>query len=269
MKVYVLNENTTVDDKFTSEHGLSLLLKGKQNILFDMGQSNNFINNARLLGENLQDVDVAIVSHGHYDHGGGLPCFFKINKTSRVYIMDSAFDDYYSLKEDGVIRYIGLEKGLNSPQIVRLTSDYVINDDLETMCNVKKVYPLPSTDSTLYKDKDGNILDDFLHEHNLVIKDNGYILIVGCSHTGIKNILEHFYKKYGTMPRAVIGGFHLASRTGVGEKEEVIVDLANYLLSTGAKFYTGHCTGQIAYDMLKSIMGDSIEYISTGKVIEL
>lgn len=269
MKVYVLNENTSINDKFTAEHGLSLLLKGEQNILFDMGQGENFSRNAKALGEDLSNVDVAVVSHGHYDHGGGLPYFLKLNNRSKVYIMDSAFKPYYSLKEDGIIREIGLDKGLNTDRIVRLTSDYVICDKLETMCNVEKIYPLPSTDSTLYKDSLGCVQDDFLHEHNLVIKDNGYILIVGCAHTGIKNILEHFNKKYGIMPRVVIGGFHLASRTGVGEKEEVVKELAEYLLSTKAKFYTGHCTGLVAYDMLKSIMGDSIEYISTGKVFEV
>ena len=78
MKISVLAENTACDNLFDCEHGLSLYIDtGKNKILFDMGQSNLFEKNAEKLGIDLSEVDIAILSHGHYDHGGGLKRFWK------------------------------------------------------------------------------------------------------------------------------------------------------------------------------------------------
>lgn len=269
MEINVLSENTTSRQDLLCEHGLSMLIKTDKTILFDTGQSGNFLKNAQTLGVDIKSVDFLVLSHGHYDHTGGLEEFLRVNHTAKVYIKDDAFKPYYSLHSDG-IKYIGIKEDVNSPQIVTLSGDYAICDNVSTMCNVKKLYPMPSTNKTLYKDSLGKVLDDFTHEQDLVIKqEDGYILFVGCAHTGIKNILEHFYSLYNTMPKVVVGGFHLASRTGAGETDEYLVELANYLLGTGAMFYTCHCTGEVAYKKLKAIMGSKVEYISTGSVVEL
>ena len=269
MKIYVLSENNKIGD-FTSEHGLSLFIKQDKNILFDMGQGDNFLQNAKRFNLEIGDVDVAVISHGHYDHGGGLKTFLENNSKSKVYIMDTAFKDYYSTQKDGVIKYIGLDKELKSDRIVRLTSDYVITDGIETMSHIEKKYPLPLTNKTLYVDPNGKVNDDFCHEHNLVLKEDfGFLLIAGCAHNGIKNILEHFKEKYKTYPKVVVGGMHLYSRTGKTESFDEVIKLGEYLLSTGAMFYTGHCTGDEAYCTLKEVMKDKVDNIYTGKIIEL
>ena len=81
MQITALVENTSQDKKFGTEHGLSLYIEaGFQKILFDMGQSGLFADNAKVLGISLSDVTIAVLSHGHYDHGGGLAKFLEINK---------------------------------------------------------------------------------------------------------------------------------------------------------------------------------------------
>ena len=107
MKITALTENTPFNDNISAEHGLSLYIETeKHNILFDMGQTSLFAENAKKLGIDLTKVDIAVLSHGHYDHGGGLTEFLKINKTAPVYINRYAFGDYYN----GTEKYIALEE---------------------------------------------------------------------------------------------------------------------------------------------------------------
>jgi len=103
-----------------------------------------------------------------------------------------------------------------------------------------------------------------------VIKEDGKTLLVtGCAHNGIINILEHFQTLKGRMPDYVIGGFHLSSRSGGNEDADTIDRICKYLLGTKAKYYTCHCTGIEAYERLKSVMGDRIDYLSAGSEITI
>ena len=108
MKITALVENTTKEDLAT-EHGLSLYIETeKHTILFDSGQGELFAGNAEKLGKDLAGVDLMILSHGHYDHGGGLETFLKKNDRARVIMSSEAFGDYYNAKD----KYIGLDKSL-------------------------------------------------------------------------------------------------------------------------------------------------------------
>lgn len=96
MQITVLAENTATDERFGKEHGLSLYIQTScQNILFDMGQTELFLENARKLNIDLGEVDVAVLSHGHYDHGGGLSAFMEINGKAKVYVSRYAFEPHY------------------------------------------------------------------------------------------------------------------------------------------------------------------------------
>ena len=112
------------------------------------------------------------------------------------------------------------------------------------------------------------VSDTFKHEQNLVIEEDGKILLVtGCAHNGIVNILDHFYSLNERMPDYVVGGFHLASRSAGNENFETIDSIGTYLLGTKAKFYTCHCTGLEPYKRLKFMMGDRIDYLSVGSEV--
>ncbi|MBQ1381609.1 MAG: MBL fold metallo-hydrolase, partial [Ruminococcus sp.] len=109
MKLIVLTENTTADAAIGCEHGLSLYIEtGGKRILFDMGQTALFAENAQKLCVDLARIDFAVLSHGHYDHGGGLQTFLTCNKTAPVFLSRYAFEPHYN----GTEKYIGLDTAL-------------------------------------------------------------------------------------------------------------------------------------------------------------
>ena len=108
MKVISLAENTCRSDSFETEHGLSLYIEARgKRILFDAGQSRLFSENALRLGVDLSTIDLAVLSHGHYDHGGGLEKFLEINRTAPVYLKNTAHLPHFSGE-----RFIGIDPTL-------------------------------------------------------------------------------------------------------------------------------------------------------------
>ena len=118
MKIVTLMENTACREDLCCEHGLSLYMETEnRRILFDAGQSAAFADNARKLGVDLETVDFAVLSHGHYDHGGGLGKFLEINRTAPVYVSSHAFEPHYS--QNG---YIGLDLSMQNSGQIRYVS---------------------------------------------------------------------------------------------------------------------------------------------------
>ncbi len=273
MLIKTLVENTSISKDFGSEHGLSLYIETKSHkILFDVGASELFLQNAKKLGVNIADINFLVISHGHNDHGGGLKSFIQANKTAEIFLHQKAFEKHYSSKPDDVLAYIGLEDGLKQNKQIVLTSDrFFINSGIQVFSNIIQRVPLPKSNIGLLTKTNGITEDDtFTHEQNLVIVEDGKTLLVtGCAHNGIINILEHFYTLRGRMPNYVIGGFHLSSRSGGNEDFDMIDKIGKYLLETKAKYFTCHCTGIKAYERLKSVMGDNINYLPTGSKIEI
>jgi 7,8-dihydropterin-6-yl-methyl-4-(beta-D-ribofuranosyl)aminobenzene 5'-phosphate synthase len=269
MIIKTLVENTSNSEALGSEHGLSLYIETKNHkLLFDTGASALFAENARKMQVDLSKVDLAVISHGHYDHGGGLKAFININSNAKIYLNKKAFGDYYSNQPNGENKYIGIDKTLlPNDRFVFVEGQLVIDEELELFSDVKGNRLNPSGNKDLFvKNGESFKLDDFSHEQDLIIKENSNtVLVAGCAHNGIVNILEHFHTDKNSQPSHVIGGFHLYNRSADQyENPSVIVEIGSYLLSTCAMFYTCHCTGVQAFERLKSIMGDNVNYLSTG-----
>lgn len=274
MMVKCLIENTTDNPTLISEHGLSLYIEGHDHrILFDLGMTGAFADNARIMGVDIASVDTVIVSHGHYDHGGGLSRFFELNDHGTVWMSDSAFGDYYSSRNDGTMAYIGLDPMLNGhPRIRKVGGRQKIADCLEVFSNESSEEPLPVMNRYLSEKVNGDyVADRFQHEINLKFNCDGKsILIAGCAHNGIENILNTYMKQEGAEPNAVIGGFHLSSGSRKERPTETSIrHLGRYLSSYETEFFTCHCTGIRAYEFLRQEMKKQIGYLSSGASVHL
>lgn len=258
MKITALTENTPFNDNISAEHGLSLYIETeKHNILFDMGQTSLFAENAKKLGIDLTKVDIAVLSHGHYDHGGGLTEFLKINKTAPVYINRYAFGDYYN----GTEKYIGLDKSLqNEERIVFVDEILEIDDELCLYSCNNKIQNHYLGSFGLNMKCDGKFMpDEFKHEQYLLINENGKrTLISGCSHKGVMDITEWFE------PDVLVGGFHYSKL----ELDEKLKEYATFLASHKTDYYTCHCTGLEQYKFMKKYM-PQLSYLSCGESIEI
>ncbi len=275
MKIINLIENTAGDSGCASAHGLSFYIETERHrILMDLGPSPETLANAEKLGVDLSRVDLVVLSHGHYDHGGGLLAFTEVNPAAVIYMQRTAVGEYYADDGPGTApRYIGLDRAASElRQIVSVDGDLRIDDELLLLTVEQQKYPLPSMNSRL-KEKRGEtfVQDSFDHEQSLVITEGGRtVLLSGCAHNGILNILEEFRRKLGRDPDAVISGFHLMKKAAYTDDEiGEIIDTAKALKTYDTQFYTCHCTGTPAFRVMQSIMGDRLDYVHSGDCVRL
>ncbi len=278
MRIVNLIENTAGRVGCAFAHGLSFYVETeKHKLLVDLGPSDETFKNAEKLGIDLTQVDTVILSHGHYDHSGGIMTFSNINPTAVIYMQESAGEDYYA--DDGAdagdkrYRYIGIDKDiLNLPQIRRVQGDHSIDDELELFTIRERSHKIPFTNKRLLIRENGEyIRDDFRHEHYLVIHEGDKrILLSGCAHNGILSILDAYYEKYVSYPDVVISGFHLMKKTEYTEEElREVTDIGNELKNYPTMFYTCHCTGETAYQIMKEPMGEQLQYVHSGDEVRI
>lgn len=257
MKIVTLLENTTCRGDLLCEHGLSFYVETNGlKLLFDMGQTTAFAQNAKALGIDLSQVDIAVLSHGHYDHGGGLQAFLRLNSKATVYVHEKAFGRFYNGQE----KYIGLDPVLAAePRLIRTKGNCILAPGiLLTDCSEQAW----RFDSHGLNQKCGEAFlpDDFSHEQYLVIREGEkQIVFSGCSHRGIENIARHFAAD------VMIGGFHLSKV----EDAQQLHATAEKLRGCGTLFYTGHCTGKTQFSSMKESLGEHLQALSTGTVIEI
>ena len=272
MKVISLIDNESINKNLYKEHGLSLYIEvDNLRLIFDTGSSGNFIKNAIKLSLDLKSIDYVVISHGHYDHTGGLKEFLKLNTKAKVILKKNCVKEYYS-KKSFYYKYIGMDKSLLNNYIDRflfIEEDYQIDNNIKLITNIDKKNDNSYISRNLFVLEE-NILkkDNFKHELILtILYKNKLNIFSGCSHSGILNIIYTASTHFQVMSiDTVIGGFHLKS---INNNSEYIYNLSKKLCEFNAnKFYTCHCTGIKPYKLLKSIMKDKISYLSTGDKIE-
>ncbi len=282
MKITTLIENRSSPDdpNLISEWGLSLHIAfNGYNILFDMGASGSFAKNAEHLSVDLASVDTAVLSHHHFDHGGGLRRFFELNSKAMVHLGETPDGDCSYRVFKFVKKYIGLEKTLmdDYPARFETVSEPVqILPGVFIFPHILDTNPKPAGNKRIYLGRDGNFApDNFTHEIVMAIEENGELVIfTGCSHSGILNMVDTVAKEFEGVPiKAVVGGFHLVSVPPFnfmdGDRQEVEAlarSVLNYPIDVT---YTGHCTGTKAFRILAGVMGERIRDMQTGSCFEV
>lgn len=278
MIITTLVDNSSYNEELLKEHGLSVYIEHNgTNILFDTGLTNKFSMNAAKLDINLRDVDIAIISHGHYDHLGGLIDFLSLNDKAKVYLKREIFDTQYVSIKDGNILDRGYPDELidYKDRFVFLDNDVTRDGDIVLINNIDNTYPLPKGNKLLYTTIDGEMeRDDFDHELLFAIEhDDELIMFSGCAHNGVINMIGTLKKYFPDKNIKMIhGGFHLIeSQFTVTETEDEIKEIATLMTKYAPKamIYTGHCTSKNSLEQLKSYLGSCIEPFYTGHRIEI
>lgn len=268
MKIITLVENSCGHEGCIAEHGLSIYIETeKHKLLLDTGQSDAVVKNAKVLGIDLIAVDTVILSHGHYDHSGGILPFSKLNLSAQIIMQSSATEPHYNGE-----RYIGIDTDiLKLPNVRLIDGDMQLDDELFLFSGItgRRCYPQGNRKLSCLKDA-VKTEDDFMHEQCLVITQNGKRwLLSGCAHNGILNILDRYKELFNSYPDYVITGFHMMKREGEHTEEEkaVIIQTAQELSQLDTVFYSGHCTGIPAFELMKVIMGEQLIALHSGEHI--
>jgi len=270
--IKTLIENRSISEDYEAEHGLSLYIESNgKKILFDAGESDKFIKNADKMGVDIEDIDMVVLSHGHFDHGGGLVSFMKINEKASIYINKEAFRRHGSLV-DGKVEEVGLDVDMINNSRIELIDQDTKFEDMVLYSQVKGNEMTPRGNDRLLMEKNEKWeKDDFNHEQNLLISEGDKrVLFVGCSHRGIVNILNQSDMHLDKPLTAVVGGFHLYDLDKKNEEDMEFLDgVIDKLKENNAVYYTGHCTGYDQFEEMKKAMGEKIHYIAAGMTIEV
>lgn len=276
MKVNILVEDKSVKEVFKSEFGLSMYIEynGKK-MLFDVGPSSVIYENAKQLKIDLKEIDYVILSHGHRDHIGGIGHLMPIMKSAEVYASQYIGGSYYADHLTKGLTYIGIDRDFDTSNFNFIKEAPIyISEDIVVLKNKYENKFKPYGNKSLFqKVNQKYVLDDFLHEIILVIREKGELVIfTGCSHSGITNMIHSAMDIFpNCLVKGVFGGFHLFNPlTKITESADVINDLVQDLKSyKGCTFFTGHCTGEKAFQILKKELDQNIVRFYSGFGVEI
>lgn len=274
MMITSLVENTSCHEGCGAVHGLSLdIVTPKHHILFDMGPNALFLENAKALGIDITQADLGVLSHGHYDHGGGLALFCKRNPGAIILASSRAFRSY-AARDGDTYRDIGLDAKVYWKYEMRFQhvfgwydEELFLFDDVGD--NEFETY---ASTSLLEKTESGYRLDPFEHEQNLIVSCEGkLVLVAGCAHRGIVPILRRAEEHMEREMDWVIAGFHLTNPgLGIDEPASLIRAVGEELSKRKkTRYITGHCTGEGPYLILKGILGDRLDTMPSGRVFHI
>ena len=266
MKIITLIENLVYQQGLFAEHGLSIYIETENNkILFDTGQTGLFLQNAQKMGVNMEEIDTLVLSHGHYDHTGGLYHFLEKNKKARIFAKPDLFNAKYGSNNRFIGTILKADLLLNRLQFVDKVTE--VAENIFIMPEIGMADSSEIHNAGLYQ-KIGNDIkpDEFEDELFLVIKQSNKInILTACSHKGITNIcttaIEHFSLPVGL----ILGGFHLKNATN-GLFNQTI-QYFNKLKPKSIGIC--HCTGVDKYAEMLMECDASLFYNYTGKEINI
>jgi 7,8-dihydropterin-6-yl-methyl-4-(beta-D-ribofuranosyl)aminobenzene 5'-phosphate synthase len=282
MRVTSLIENSRVEGRpdLEAEFGLSVHVEANDTtVLFDMGSSDAFARNAEALNVDIADTELAAVSHQHFDHGGGLEHFLENNQRAPVYLRKSPISDRWFKALVVLKRPIGLDAEVFerfADRIEFVDETRAIATGIYLLTEISSARTRPRGNARLFAEKDGAVVPDpFDHELMMVVhEDDGMVVFSGCSHNGILNLIDAATAQFPRVPiKAVFGGFHLIGLpfyNSMAASPSEVRDIGFRILeNVRGTVYTGHCTGQKAFSVLKEVMDDTLQLFPTGACVEV
>ncbi len=232
------------------EHGISFYIeKGNQKLLFDTGQSSAFIENAEQLGKDLTALDHVVLSHGHYDHTGGFTTLCKKTNTFHLHIKKGLFqkkytykNDTYTFKGNNFDEQFLQKRGIAYAFIEQDVTE--ITDGVYVLTNFPRIYTNEIINQSFQVETESGYRQDYFEDEVLLAIDTskGLVVILGCSHPGVRNMLDHVKLKLQRPIYAVLGGTHLKEADAARIEDSV----AYLVREVDGPIGVSHCTGDTA-----------------------
>lgn len=267
--ISVIVGNISLRDDLIAEHGLSLWIEYKdRRLLFDTGQSKAVISNAKKLGIDLSGTDAIVISHGHYDHAGGLFDALDIAANAKIFLHSLATEPKFSRKKSNV-KYIGMsesaKKAIKSRNVILTEKPVNLFPGMVITGQVPRTNDFEDVGGAFFLDENCMKPDNLLDDQTLFLESSkGLVVVFGCAHSGVVNILDYISKLTGCKNiYAVIGGMHLLNSSH-NRIENTIKAFRKYEIQ---KIMPMHCTGQKAMEELKNVFGDKCLLLGAGDKI--
>ena len=259
MRATVLVDNIG-NETLQGEWGLSFFIEyGNVKLLLDAGQSGLLTENAQKLGLLLEEVDYAVLSHAHYDHADGMEAFFECNSRARLYLRESCRENCYRIKDGFLEKY--------ADRLEYVSGDREIAEGIWLIPHRMPGMERAGRMEKMYLRENGKwITDCFAHEQSLVFDTpDGLVVFNSCSHGGADTVIHEASAAFpGRKVRAMIGGFHLHNKS-----EKYVRELSERIRETGVEaVFTGHCTGDEAYRIMREELGGKVHQLCVGLKME-
>ena len=275
LKITILCENSVIlPFGLIGEHGFAAYVEYENRVfLFDTAQGKGLLNNSRLLKKDLRNIEFLYLSHGHYDHTLGIPDLLSIKSPLTIYGHPDIFKDRVWMINNNK-KFIGMPfkreflEGLGA--IFSLSKEFTqIDKGIYSSGEIIRKTSFEKIDAGMkIIDDNNNLVDDnILDDYSLAINTSkGLVIILGCAHSGIINIINHFVEKTGTNDiYAVLGGTHLGFASDL-QIEETIKTIEKYNIK---KLGASHCTGLEVAAKLYNKLKDRFFFASVGATLEV
>lgn len=282
MRLICLIENTAVDDKLYSENGLSFYVEfGGKNYLIDAGLTGKAMENARRMNLPADSLDAVVITHDHNAHIGGIDAVMRQNPGTEIYLRAGAKTERF--RKTGLFKeQVGAGSGFFRKYAEQLVLFNRFSEVAEgfylVSCDVMDEKNINPDRSYFALDGRKQLPYDMSDECFAVIfpkkrKADGLVIIGGCFHCGIQNVLDTVRENWAGIPiLAVIGGFHFmgSNPKNLGCSADYVTSQARALkMSSAEKIYACHCTGFKGFDIMDEILGDRLMYIGAGEEVDI
>ncbi len=281
LKIISIIENTSVNEKLFTEDGMSLFVEYEgKNYIIDTGLTGKAVDNAKRMRLPIDNIEAVILTHNHHAHLGGIDAIMRLNPEAKIYLRVGAKTEVF--KKSGLLKSVAgaggsfFRKYEENLVLFNSFSEVVEGFYLASCEDFDEKHENPDS-SYVYKLEKKFVAFDYSDESFAVIfpkkrKADGLVLVGGCFHCGVVNMLDTVAKRWHDIPiLAVIGGFHFSGsnpKTLNCSADYVTAQARGLKMSGAEKVYACHCTGFRGFDIMDETLGDRLMYLGGGEQID-